>query len=154
LAYIETDIYVNAPIELCFDMARDISLHSETVWAHTKERAVGGVVSGVIGLGQEVTFEARHFGIRQRLTARVIEFDRPYVFAEVMLKGAFKTLKHTHMFEVSGNGTLMKDVLVFTSPFGMIGKLFEAVVLERYMKAFLVYRQRKLKELIKQRIQG
>jgi len=45
----------------------------------------------------------------------------------------------------------MKDVLIFTSPFGMIGKLFDAVVLERYI---LVYWQRKLKELIEQRIQG
>lgn len=39
-----TKIY--APIEHCFDLARDIEVHTQTVWKHTRERAVAGVTSG------------------------------------------------------------------------------------------------------------
>ena len=70
---------INAPIEICFDLARDIGVHCQTSIS-TQERAIAGVTTGLIGLGEEVTFEGVHFGVRQRLTARVIEFDRPHRF--------------------------------------------------------------------------
>jgi len=61
---------IRAPIERCFDLARSIDLHVESM-KHTGEKAVAGVTSGLIGLGQEVTWEARHFTVRQRLTSRI-----------------------------------------------------------------------------------
>jgi len=41
-----------APAEVCFDLARSIDLHVESMVA-SEERAVGGVTSGLIGGGQE-----------------------------------------------------------------------------------------------------
>lgn len=73
---IVVETYISAPPELCFDMARDIGLHCATA-GHTQERAVAGVTSGRIGMGQSVTFEGNHFGLQLRLTARVTEFDPP-----------------------------------------------------------------------------
>ena len=61
---------INAPIETCFDMARDIALHCSTA-SRTRERAVAGKTSGLINRGESVTFEAVHFGILQRFTAHV-----------------------------------------------------------------------------------
>jgi hypothetical protein len=43
---------------------------------------------------------------------------------------------------------LVKDSLDFGSPYGWIGKLFDFVILEAYMRAFVRYRQRELKKLI------
>jgi len=73
---------INAPLEICFDLARDIDLHVEST-PGTEERAVDGVTSGFIGLGEEVTWEATHFGIRQRLASRITAFDRPYHFRRI-----------------------------------------------------------------------
>jgi hypothetical protein len=54
---VTTQIEIAAPIQLCFDLARDIEIHTRTVWKHTKEQAVGGVTSGPIGMGETVTFD-------------------------------------------------------------------------------------------------
>lgn len=45
------------PIGIVFDAERNISLHSATQ-GHRSERAVAGVLSGLIGEGQEVEWEA------------------------------------------------------------------------------------------------
>jgi ligand-binding SRPBCC domain-containing protein len=102
-------------------MARDINIHSQTV-KHTKERAIARGTAGKIALGEAVTFEAIHFGIRQKLTSKIVEFESPYIFVDEMQKGAFKHMKHIHKFEEKEKGTLMTDILEFSSPFGIIGK--------------------------------
>lgn len=67
--------------------------------AHTHERAVAGRTTGLIELGEEVTWEGRHFGFRQRFTSRISAFDRPLRFQDRMIRGAFKSFVHDHDFE-------------------------------------------------------
>jgi hypothetical protein len=59
---------ITAPVEVCFDLARDVEAHLK-MSSSTGERAVGGKTSGLLDLGDVVTFEAVHFGLRQRLTS-------------------------------------------------------------------------------------
>ena len=139
---VETEI--NAPPEICFDLVRDISLHLKTA-AETNERAVDGVTSGKISLGQTVTFEAVHFGIRQRLTAKVVEFEPPTRFVDEMSEGVFDSFRHVHEFLPTENGTLMRDTLVWTSPLGFIGKIADKLFLENYLKNFVRRRNAQLK---------
>ncbi len=144
---IVVETFVAAPIEQCFDMARDIDIHTKTVWKHTRERAVAGVTSGMIGFEETVTFEATHFW-RQRLTSKIVAYDRPYLFVDEMQKGVFKRLKHIHEFiEVEG-GTILKDTLDFVAPFGPLGWIADQFVLRFYMKRFILARNRKLKKLL------
>ncbi|WP_409340771.1 SRPBCC family protein [Paenibacillus sp. MBLB4367] len=148
MAIVTVETLVKAPLEVCFDLARDIGVHTQTVWKHTKEKAIAGRTSGLIALGETVTFEATHFGIRQTLTSKIVEFDYPVLFTDEMQTGAFARLRHTHYFRGEGtNRTVMKDVLAFSSPYGVIGKTFDVLVLERYMRRFIVSRNEKLKEL-------
>ena len=114
---IEIRTEVRAPLERCFDLSRDIDLHVVSMRA-TGERAVAGRTSGLIGLGEEVTWEARHLGVRQRFTSRITEFARPHYFQDRMVRGAFRSFAHDHFFESDGVGTLMRDVLEFHSPLG------------------------------------
>jgi hypothetical protein len=65
---IELAIEICARIERVFDLARSIDLHVVSTEGAGK-RAVAGVTSGLIELGQEVTRQARHFGVWQRLTS-------------------------------------------------------------------------------------
>ncbi|WP_235941435.1 SRPBCC family protein [Paenibacillus puerhi] len=126
-------------------LACDLRLHTETVWPHTRESIVAGPATGLLQGGDLVTFEATHFLIRQRLTARVTEYVAPYRFVDEMISGAFRTLRHTHAFEVCGERTMMTDTLELSAPLGILGWLAERVVLRSYMEAFLIYRNRKLK---------
>lgn len=77
MAVIYVETFIKAPLEKCFDMARNIDIHTQTT-SHTKERAVSGVTTGKIGLGESVTFEAKHFIIRQRLQSKIVDYNRPH----------------------------------------------------------------------------
>lgn len=136
---IEHRQFVKAPIEVCFDLARNVDIHTQTT-SHTKERAVSGVTQGFLEAGDTVTFEARHFGFRQRLTAEVTLMDRPNQFVDVMVKGAFHSFVHTHLFIEESGGTMMIDRFHYISPFGPIGVVADKLFLERYMRDFIVSR--------------
>ena len=126
-------------IERCFDAARDLDLHMKSV-AHTNEKAVAGKTSGLIGMGEEVTWRARHFGITQQFTSRITAFDRPRYFQDAMQRGAFKSFVHDHFFESEGNRTKMTDVLAFSAPFGILGRIVEKLILRRYLQRLLAMR--------------
>jgi len=133
-------------MEMVFDMARDVDVHARTV-PHTRERALDVGDGRRLGPGDTVTFEAVHFCVRQRLTARITAFQRPTLFADEMVRGAFGSLRHTHTFEANAAGTLMRDTLEFTSPLGLLGRLADRLFLERYMRRFLQIRNANLKRL-------
>lgn len=141
---IETEI--NAPPELCFDLVRDISLHLQTA-KNTNEKAIAGRTHGKIALGETVTFEGKHFGIKQRLTVRVTEFEKPRFFTDEMIEGKFKSFKHRHEFIPKGDGTLMRDTLEWKSPFGFLGRIFDALLLENHLQKFVSYRNAELKQV-------
>jgi len=145
---IRTEIVIHAPVELCFDMARDMDLHPRTVWPRTKERLVKGKMRGKMEHGEQVTFEATHFGIRQRLSSCVVEYDRPRYFVDEMESGAFQFLRHKHVFLERGEMTIMRDELKFAAPYGAIGRWVDRYVLKRYMTQFLTYRNAQLKRMI------
>ena len=142
--------FIKASPELCFDLARNVDVHTQTT-SHTKERAVGGVTTGLMEKGDSVTWEAVHLGIKQRLTAKIVEMDRPRMFVDVMVKGAFQSFVHTHTFEQKEDGTVMVDHFHYTSPLGVIGRLADWLFLEKYMTNFLVRRAKALKDLAERR---
>jgi ligand-binding SRPBCC domain-containing protein len=113
-------------------------------------------------MGEEVTWEGRHFFVRQRFTSRITGFERPGWFRDEMVRGAFRSFEHEHFFEevlgvreaspsrcdgVTGAGTRMVDVLEFSAPLGVVGWVAERVVLGWYLRRFLEERARVLKEL-------
>ena len=143
---IELSTVIRAPRERVFDLARSIDAHQDTT-SGTEERAVAGVTRGLIGMGDEVTWEARHFGIRQRLTLRITAFDRPNHFQDIMVSGAFKRMVHDHEFAEHPAGTLMRDRFEFTSPLGIFGKTADWLFLTSYMRRFIARRNEVLKQL-------
>lgn len=113
----------------------------------TNERAVAGVTSGLLEIGDSVTWEATHFGIKQRLTARITEMTKPYKFTDVMLQGTFHSFTHIHEFTVCDTGTIMKDTFTYKSPYGFIGKIVDKLFLEKYMKKFIISKANELKKI-------
>jgi len=160
LEKIRVELWIAAPIERCFDAARDLDLHTKSM-AHTNERAVAGRTSGLIELGEEVTWRARHLGVTQHFTSKITAFDRPRHFRDEMQRGAFRSFVHDHWFEVedrqsclSGqagvpvlhHGTKMIDALEFSAPLGLLGRIAEKLFLRRYMTRLLTDRARVIRE--------
>ncbi len=141
---IELSTGIRAPIERVFDLARSIDAHVAST-GQTRERAVAGRTSGLIELGETVTWEARHFGLKQRLTVRISEMEIPHFFEDVMTAGAFASMRHRHEFEESDGVTLMRDRFEFAAPMGILGRIAERLFLTAYMTRFLTIRNAHLK---------
>ena len=133
-----------APIERCFDLARDIDFHTRSL-AATGERAVGGRTTGLIELGETVTWEGRHLGVRQRFTAKITAFERPTYFRDEMTDGAFREFAHDHQFEWRDGHTIMTDDVVFRSPLGSLGQVVDLLFMARYMTRLLTGRSQAIK---------
>ena len=127
---------IHASIELCFDLARSVEIHVRST-TETNERPVAGVMSGFIGPGQEVTWEATHFHVRQRLTSRITAFHRPHSFRDSQVRGIFRRFDHDHLFSTEMGVTVMADVFDYDAPLGLLGKLVDVLFLERYMRKLL-----------------
>jgi ligand-binding SRPBCC domain-containing protein len=138
---IQLTTVIAAPVERCFDLARSIDLHmASTDW--TGERAIAGVTAGLIGLGQEVTWSGRHFGFRITHTSRITALEFPSYFQDSMVRGKFSRFCHDHYFETRESKTLMKDVMEFEAPLGLLGWSAEKFLLERHMRRLLERRNR------------
>jgi ligand-binding SRPBCC domain-containing protein len=137
---------INAPIERCFDLSRNIDVHQIST-AKTNEKAIAGVTKGLINKGEQVTWRAKHLGIYQTLTVEIRAMDFPNSFEDKMIKGAFKSMKHLHLFEQKGKQTIMKDIFEFESPMGFLGKLFNKLILTNYMKNILALRNQEIKRI-------
>lgn len=144
---------VAAPPSRCFDLARDVELHQRST-AASRERAVAGVTAGLLGAGDEVTWEATHFGVRQRLTSRITEFDPPNRFVDEMVRGAFARFRHEHQFLSVPDGTDMVDIFDYTAPLGPLGRLADALYLRRYMTRLLRDRNAYLKHAAESTLRG
>lgn len=128
---IEIVTRTRASPERCFDLSRDLDLHLRSM-VDSRERAVEGRTAGLIEFGEEVTWRARHFGFVHHHRSRITAFDRPRHFRDSMVEGRFARFEHDHYFEPEGDVTVMRDIVEFDAPFGVIGRAFSALVLGRY----------------------
>lgn len=145
MATIKLTTHIKAPIQLVFDLSRDISEH-EASTNHTREKAIAGRTSGKIELGETVTWRAKHFGFYLQHTSLISTFESPTYFVDEMVKGVFKSFHHQHIFKENENGTEMIDVLKYEVPYSIFGTFFNYCILESYLKKFLLERNQYLKQ--------
>ncbi len=114
--------------------------------AKTNEKAVSGRISDLINLDEFVTWQATHFGFRQKLISKITVFNRPFHFRDEQLKSVFQFIVHDHYFEQQEGKVVMKYVFNFKSPFGILRQVFNKLLLTNYLTKFLVKRNNLIKE--------
>ncbi len=147
MSVILLETFLSAPVQDCFDAARNLDLHQGSM-EHTGEKAVAGKLSGLAESGDVITWEAVHFGVRQRLTVEIGKMNPPYYFEDFMVKGAFAEMHHAHFFDLMPDGTRMRDVFRFRAPLGILGRIAEGLFLTRYMRNLLLTRNQFLKQIV------
>ena len=150
---INLQTFIAAPAKVCFDLSLSIDLHKIST-AHTNEEAIGGTITGLIKLGESVTWRARHFGIWFTMTSKITSLVPDEYFTDEMVKGPFKSIVHTHTFHAEGNGTLMTDVFQFQSPFGVLGFIADRLILTAYLRKLLIDRNAVIKKYAEEGIAG
>ena len=140
---------IQAPLERCFDLARSVEAHLAGN-THFGEQAVAtaGVTSGLLEVGQRVTWRGRHFYVRQTLASEITAMQSPFFFQDTMISGAFQSMRHDHHFKTLPSGeTEMKDLFCFAAPLAILGLIAEALVLRRYMRELLRERNQVIKKI-------
>lgn len=141
---IHLETRIKADIQICFDLSRSIDLH-KIATAKTKETAIAGVTSGLIGLNETVTWQAFHLGFKQRLTSVITAFDSPHHFRDEQLKGIFHSFQHDHIFKQESDCVLMIDNFKYRSPLGILGRIADSLFLKKYLEGFLLERNNIIK---------
>ncbi|MFZ1453735.1 MAG: SRPBCC family protein [Ferruginibacter sp.] len=137
--------FIAAPVQRVFDLSRSINLHQIST-ASTNEKAIDGVMTGLINKDETVTWQAKHLFKTRLFTAKITEMQRPDFFIDEMIKGDFKSFYHEHHFKAATNGTIMIDLLNFETPYGSFGKIVNTVFLRSYLEKFLIKRNGVIKE--------
>jgi ligand-binding SRPBCC domain-containing protein len=127
---------VPAEPERAFDLSIDIGTHLESM-AESGERAVDGITSGLIALGESVTWNARHFGVTWKMTSTITEWDRPHCFVDEQTRGPFASFHHVHRFAPVAGGTEMSDEIRYTAPFGYVGHMVDWLILRRHLRKLI-----------------
>lgn len=142
---------IAAPAGDCFDLSLSVEAHTASLSA-SGEQAVGGVTSGVMKLGETVTWRARHFGIIFQMTSAITAHDYPSRFVDEQQRGPFRSWRHEHLFTATPDGkTAMTDIVNFESPLGIAGRIADGLVLKDYMPWLLRQRNSWLKATLEAR---
>lgn len=145
MAVIHLTTRIKADSSTVFDLSRSIDLHKIST-EHTDETAIAGVTSGLISLGETVTWKAKHFGFYFNLTSKITEYKRPKRFIDEMTKGPFGMMRHVHLFTQEDDEVVMTDEFEFRSPLGILGSLVDKLILTDYMTKFLIDRNEVIKK--------
>jgi len=111
-----------------------------------KEEAVAGTRFGLIEKDETVTWKARHFFKERLMRVKISELKRGDMFIDEQMQGDFKMMKHEHYFKPCENGTIMIDLFHFETPYGMLGRWFNALYLTNYMRRLLEQRNKTIQE--------
>ena len=137
--------FIAAPIERVFDLSRSINLHQIST-ASTNEKAIAGVMHGLINKNETVTWQAKHLFKNRQFTTKVTAMQSPDFFTDEMIKGDFKTFNHEHYFKAVENGTIVIDKINFESLYGIIGKMANSIFLTSYLEKLLTKRNAVIKD--------
>ncbi|BDU23671.1 SRPBCC family protein [Flavobacterium sp. GSB-24] len=137
---------INAPKQIVFDASRNIDIHQQSA-SESNEKAIAGVISGLINLNEKVTWRGKHFGFYLTHKSRITAMNLYDYFVDEMERGKFKSFKHEHFFEEEKGITIMKDKMQYETPFGIFGKLFDVLFLKKHLTNFLLERNKVLKQV-------
>lgn len=140
---------IDAPIQRCFDLARSVDVHLiANIHSGEQALAVGGTTSGLVSLGQKVTWRAKHFGVWHNLTSETTILEPPSHFQVTMIHGIFRFMQADHLFRtVPSRATEMRNIFAIAAPLPLLGPLAEVLFLRRYMLALVRERNAVIKQI-------
>jgi hypothetical protein len=135
MIHFEEITLIHAPIERVFDLSRSVEVHLlANVHENEQALATGGVTTGLIGPGEQVTWRAKHFGFWHDLTSKATVVESPNYFQVTMVEGIFRSMQADHLFRTLPSGlTELRDIFKIAARLPIIGPIAEALFLRRYM---------------------
>lgn len=146
MSLIHLTTFIAAPIKKVFDLSRSVEIHVKGM-KEFNEIILQGKTSGLLGKGDQITWQANHLFKNRKLSVEITEIHPDNYFCDEQVKGDFKKMIHKHYFKPCDNGTIMIDYFYFEAPYGIIGKLFDRLYLHQYFEKLLEKRNLYIKEV-------
>jgi ligand-binding SRPBCC domain-containing protein len=88
-------------------------------------------------------------GLPVHWVTEITDVNEPNYFVDVQRKGPYRLWHHQHFLREVDDGVEMTDEVNYSIPFGLIGRLANAVFVEKRLNAIFEYRFKALAELFK-----
>jgi len=102
----------------------------------------------LMSAGTVLEFRLSWLGLPFTWRAFIREYDPPYRFVDVQVRGPYARWEHRHRFLEEGGGTIVEDRVVYQLPLGALGRALHAGVVGRQLRAAWAYRTRRLEALL------
>ena len=98
--------------------------------------------------GAIIQYSLRLHGISVHWTTAITDWQPPFEFVDVQLRGPYLMWHHRHRFEAIGEQTRMTDEIHYALPYGWLGRLAHAVFVARDLAAIFEFRARSVERLL------
>jgi ligand-binding SRPBCC domain-containing protein len=102
----------------------------------------------VLAAGAVLDARMSWLGLPLRWRTYIREYDPPYRFVDVQVRGPWARWEHRHRFLEGEGGTWMEDRVTYRLPLGPLGRILHAAVVHHQLRATWSYRQARLVELL------
>ena len=90
--------------------------------------------------GTLIEYRLRLHGVPVRWLTRIEVWEPGARFADVQVRGPYRSWHHTHSFERHPDGTLVRDAVRYELPFGPAGRLAHAAFVRRDLDRIFDFR--------------
>jgi len=90
--------------------------------------------------GTLIDYSVKILGFRRHWRTLITDYNPPEEFADIQLKGPYTFWHHTHRFIDRGSDTTIIDEVRYIVPFGILGRLINAIIIRRQLDAIFDYR--------------
>jgi ligand-binding SRPBCC domain-containing protein len=87
------------------------------------------------------------FGIKMNWMTEITHVKDSEYFVDEQRFGPYALWHHQHHFKAIKGGVLMTDILNYAIPYGIIGRLGNAVLVDKQIKKIFSYREKAINEL-------
>ncbi|MEW6411304.1 MAG: SRPBCC family protein [Candidatus Zixiibacteriota bacterium] len=99
--------------------------------------------------GAVLDYTIRPMGFPIRWTTLITSYDPPHRFTDVALKGPYSYWHHTHTFEKTTQGTIMRDEVRYALPLGWIGRLVRRFWVRRQLDYIFDFRAKAIEAIFR-----
>jgi hypothetical protein len=100
-----------------------------------------------MGTGARIEYRIALAGFPLRWRTRIVSWEPGVRFSDEQERGPYALWEHTHAFERCGDGILMRDVVHYALPLGVLGRVAHAVAVHSALAAIFDYRFARIREL-------
>jgi ligand-binding SRPBCC domain-containing protein len=113
-------------------------------WLHFQILSAG---TESIHAGSEIRYRLRVHYLPIYWRTEIRRWEPPHRFVDIQRSGPYRLWHHTHRFQSVNGGTQITDVVRYTLPFGILGRMVHAWQVRRDVQQIFDYRRQRIQQL-------